>query len=141
MRRTRHRRAAAGLRSGSMTFSNSNTEPGQPCTSSRVRCRLRRPGVNGMDALTVHVHRDLPKRIQPSLTRPPVESLASTRTTLRGNACWSRRTSHCRELVEPPGTSQPFTQIIELVMRNVYLERHNTACHVFLPAAPIEWDR
>ena len=37
------------------------------------RSASRRPGVNGMDALPVHVHRDLPKRIQPRLTRPPVK--------------------------------------------------------------------
>src|SRR6476646_962770 len=86
-----------------------------------------------MDALTVHVHGDLPKRIQPSLTCPPVEFGAPVLAQLFEVApAGPVGPATAREFVEPPGTSQPLTQVIELVIRNVNLVRHNTACHVFL---------
>src|SRR6476620_5354178 len=89
--------------------------------------------MNGMDALTVHDHRDLPKHVQPSLTRPPVEFGSPVLAQLfEVTPAGPVGPATARELVEPPGTSQPFAQVIELVMRNVYLERRNTACHVFL---------
>src|SRR5689334_25359212 len=90
-----------------------------------------------MDALTVHVHRDLPKRIQPSLTRPPVEFVAPVPAQLFEVApAGPVGPATARELVEPPGTSQPLTQVIELVLRSVNLERHNAACHVSLLLVP-----
>src|SRR6478735_9653079 len=91
--------------------------------------------MNGMDALTVHVHRYLPKHVQPSLTRPPVEFGSPVLAQLfEVTPAGPVGPATARELVEPPGTSQPFTQVIELVLRNVNLERHNAACHVFLLA-------
>src|SRR6478736_5062450 len=90
-----------------------------------------------MDALTVHVHRDLSKRVQPSLTRPPVEFGSPVLAQLfEVTPAGPVGPATARELIEPPGTSQPFTQVIELVMRNVYLERRNTACHVSLLLVP-----
>jgi hypothetical protein len=86
-----------------------------------------------MDALPVHVHRDLPKLIQPRLTRPPVKFgspvLAQPFEVAPAGPV---RPATAWELVEPPGTGQPFTQVIQLVLWNVNLERGDAACHVFL---------
>src|SRR6185312_12980299 len=89
-----------GSRSGSMTFSNSNTEPGQPCTSSNGSALPAQ--ATGREW---HGRVDRPRPSRPAQTHSaephtPASRIrrASTRTTLRGSACWSRRTSHC------PGT-------------------------------------
>ena len=68
------------------------------------------------DALPVHVDRDLPKRIQPGLTRRPVKSGSPGSHSPSRSAARPVRRATARELVEAPGTGQPGTQVIQLAL-------------------------